>query len=129
MLTLPAQAFGLAGRHLDGGVAANGLVASHAVLAVAAEHRQASDDMVTWLDVGDVFTHRFDHPGSLMAQHCGHRCGVLALNEMQITVTQAAHAGSHQHFIALGLVDLDALDGHRLTWAMKNSGFQFNFSC
>ena len=67
MLTLPAQAFGFAGRHLDCGVAADGLVASHAELAVAAEHRQTSDDMVTWLDMGDIFTHRFDHAGSLMA--------------------------------------------------------------
>ena len=129
MLPLPVQSFSLSGRHLDRCVAAYGLVASQAKLAVAAEHRQTSDDVVAWLDVSNIFTHRFNHPGSLMSQHCRHRGGVLALNKMQIAVTKTAHAGSHQHLISLGLVDFDILDGHWLTRAMKNSGFQLKISC
>jgi hypothetical protein len=48
---------------------------------------------------------------------------------MQVALTQPAHSGSLQHLIALGLVYFVTLDGHRLTWAMENSGFQFNLSC
>ena len=85
--------------------------------------------MIAWLDVGDVFTHRFDHPCGFMAEHSGNRARVFTLYEMQIAVAQAADTGAHQHLVALGFFDLYVLDGHRLTWAMKNSGFQFIDSC
>eukprot|EP01036_Dinobryon_divergens_P061035 gene61036-81376_t len=89
MFALPAQAFGHAGRHLDCGVAADGLVTRHAILAMAAEHRQAGDHMVTGLDVGDVFTHRFDDTSGFMAEYGGHGGRVFALDEMQVAVAQA----------------------------------------
>jgi hypothetical protein len=47
---------------------------------------------------------------------------------MQVAVAKPADTGTHQHFVALGFFDLDALDGHGLTWAMKNSGFHVIFS-
>jgi hypothetical protein len=123
------QSFSLARRHLDRSVAAYGLVASQAKLAMAAEDRKTSDNVVAWLHVGNIFTHRFNHPGSLMTQHCRHRGGVLALNKMQIAVTKTAHAGLHQYLISFWLVDFDIFDGHWLTRAMKNSGFQLKISC
>jgi hypothetical protein len=96
---------------------------------MATENRQAGDHMVAGLDVGDIFTDRFDHTCGFMTKYGGHWRGVFAFDEMQVAVAKPADTGTHQHFVALGFFDLDALDGHRLTWAMKNSGFHVICSC
>ena len=85
--------------------------------------------MVTGLDVDDVFTYCFDHPRGFMAKYSRHGSGVFTLYEMQVAVAQAANTGPYQHLVALGFYDLEVLNGHGLTWAMKYGGFQFIFSC
>ncbi len=42
-------------------------------LAVAAEHRQAGDDVVARADVGDLVADGLDDAGRLVAEHHGHR--------------------------------------------------------
>lgn len=85
--------------------------------------------MVPRLDVGDVFTNCFDHPSGFMAKHGWHGGGVFSFYEMQVAVAQAADTSANQYLVALGFFDLDVLNGHGLTWAMKYGSFQFICSC
>ena len=124
VLALPAQALGHAGQLLDGRVAAHAHVAADAVLAIAAEHRQAGHHVVTGLELGHAIAHGLDHACGLVAQDGGHRRGVLALDEVQVAVAQAGGLHAHQHLIAAWLVDLDIFDGHGLTHALEHGSFQ-----
>ena len=83
--------------------------------------------MVARLEVSDVLAHCLDDAGRFMTQHDGHRRGVRPLDEVQVAVAQAGRSGSNQHLAALGLVDRDVLDGHRLAGGVKNCSFHGGF--
>ena len=105
MLALPGHAARLAGQHLHFGVLAEVRVAGHALRAGAAEHRQAGDDVVARLDVGDVLADRLDHAGRFVAEHAGRRVRIEPLDEMQVGVAEPGIGGAQQHLAALRLVE------------------------
>ena len=61
---------------------------AQAVVAVAAEHREARDDVVARLHVGDVLADGLDDAGRLMARHRRVMVRVLALHEVEVAVAQ-----------------------------------------
>jgi len=122
VLALPGQPLGDAGRHLHLGCLADREVAAQAELAVAAEHRQARDDVVAGLDVGDVLADRLDDAGRLVPQHHRHRRRVGALDEVQVAVAEARGGGPDQDLAPLRLGDRDVLDRHRLARSVQDGG-------
>ena len=83
----------------------------HALRAIAAEHRQAADDVVAGLHVGHLLADFLDDAGGLMPEHRGRGIRIEAVDEMQVAVAHAAGDGLEQNFAVLRLVDLDVLDG------------------
>jgi hypothetical protein len=81
-----------------------------AEVALAAEHRQAGDDVVAGLDVGDVAADGLDDAGRLVAEDRGRRVRVLALHEVEVAVAAAGGAGLDEHLARSRLVDLDLVD-------------------
>src|SRR5260370_12769563 len=55
----------------------------HALLAVAAEHRRACDDVVAGLEIGDGLSDFLDYAGSLVAEDRGPAKRIAPLDEMQ----------------------------------------------
>ena len=76
LLAVELQALGLARQQLHAGVGADGGTAGGAVLAGAAEHGEAGDDVVALPDVGDLGTDLLDDARRLVAQHHGQRMRV-----------------------------------------------------
>ena len=68
-LAFPGQPPRRAGQQLHLGVLAEIGMAGHALRALAAEHRQAGDDVIAGLHVGDVLADRLDHAGGFVAEH------------------------------------------------------------
>ena len=122
-LALPLQPPSGTGQQFDFGVFAEVGVAGGALRALAAEHRQAGDDVVAGLDVGDVFAYRFDHRRALMPEHGRGRVGIQPFHEMQVGVAKAGIGGAQQHFAPLRLFDLHILDGQRLMRCVKDRCF------
>ncbi|HVM52795.1 MAG TPA: alcohol dehydrogenase catalytic domain-containing protein, partial [Acidimicrobiales bacterium] len=85
-------------------------LAGDAEVALAAEHREAGDHVVTGLDVGDVGPDRLDDAGRLVAEHGGRRIRVLALHEVQVGVAAPGRGGLDEHLPWAGLVDLHVVD-------------------
>ena len=121
-LALPGEPPRGTGQQLHLGVLAEIRMAGHALRALAAEHRQAGDHVIAWLDVGDVLADRLDHAGRLVAQHAWRGERIQALDEMQVGVTQAGVGGAHQHLAALQRRVLHVLDGERLVRLVEDSG-------
>ena len=126
-LAFPLQAAGGAGEQFDLGVVAEIGVAGGAVLTLAAEYRQAGDDMIAGLDVCDVLADRFNHRGAFMTEYRGGGIGIQALHEMQVRMAEPGESGAQQHFPALGLFDLYFLDCERLVRCVKDCGFHGRF--
>jgi hypothetical protein len=122
-LALPLQAARRARQQLDLGVFAQIGMAGGALRALAAEHRQAGDDMVAGFDIGDVFAHRLDHCRTFMAEHRGGRVGVESFHEVQIGMAQSSEGGTEQHFAPLRLFDLYLFDREGLVSCVKDRGF------
>ena len=76
---LHRQALDLARQRLDLGIEAEHGAARVAVLAGAAEHRQAGDDVIAFLDVAHFRADFLDDAGGLVAEHDGHGDGDRAL--------------------------------------------------
>ena len=89
-------------------------VAGEAELAVAAEGRQASDDVVAGLNVGDVSPHGLHHPGRLVAEDGWARVGIGAVLEVQVGVTHPGCSGANEHFARARVRGLNILDRQRL---------------
>ena len=113
-LALPGEPARGAGQQLHLGVLAEVRMAGHALRAFAAEHRQAGDDVIAGLDVGDIVADRLDHAGRLVAEHARGGERIQALHEMQVGVAEAGEGGAHQHLAALQRRVLHVLDGERL---------------
>src|SRR5215467_7772087 len=95
----------------------------HALLAVAAEDRQAADYVVARLDVGDLAADFFDDAGGFVAEHRGRGVWIEPVDEVQIAVAYAAGDGFDQDFTVLRLVDFDILDAQRRFGTVKNGSF------
>ena len=100
-LAFPGEPARRAGQQLHLGVLAEVGMAGHALRAFAAEHRQAGDDVIAGLDVGDVVADRLDHAGRLVAEHAGGGERIQAFHEMQVGVAEAGKGGAHQHLAPL----------------------------
>jgi len=95
----------------------------HALFAVAAEDREAADDVIAGLDVSHLFADFFDDAGGLVAEHGGRGVGIEAVNEMEIAVAYAAGGGFDQDFAVLGFIEFDVLDTERQLGPVENGGF------
>ena len=96
--------------------------AGGAIVAGAAEHRQARHDVIAGLDVGDVGADLFDHAGGFMAEHRRQRMRVEAFHEMQVGVTEAGDAGADQDLARARVRHADILDHQRLVDFMQDGG-------
>ena len=77
-------------------------VADQALAARAAVHRQARDDPVTRLELGDVGTDRLHDAGSLVSEHGRNRRRQVPVDHVQIAVAQTAGDRLDQHLVGLG---------------------------
>src|SRR5260370_42566213 len=100
-------------------------MAGHAFFAVAAEYRQACDDVVAGLEVGDLRADFLDDAGGLVAEDGGGRPHVQAVDEMEIAMAYAAGDREHNDFALFGFVDIDLLDGEWLTGTVEDRTFHF----
>src|SRR5258708_3703836 len=95
----------------------------HALFAVAAEDREAADDVIAGLDVGHLFADFFDDAGGLVAEHCWRGVRIEAVNEMEIAMAYAAGDGFDQDFAVLRFIEFDILDTERQIGPVENGGF------
>ena len=104
-------------------------MAGHALRAFAAEHRQAGDHVIAWLDVGDVLADRLDHAGRLVAEHARGRERIQPFHEMQVGMAQSGKGGAHQHLAPLRRRVLDVLDGERLMRLVEDGCLHGSLLC
>src|SRR4029077_4180866 len=97
----------------------------HALLAVSAENREASDHVIAGLQIRDLAADFLDDAGSLMPKHRGRRPHVKSVDEVQVAVAYAARYCANDNFALLGFVDIDLFDCQRLIGSMENCGFHF----
>src|ERR1700751_2939836 len=98
-------------------------MAGHAFFAVAAEDREACDDVIAGLQVRDLRADFLDDAGRLVAEDGGGGPHVEAVDEMEIAVAYAAGDGADHDFALFGFVDIDLLDGEWLTGTVEDSSF------
>ena len=103
--------------------------AGQAVLAVAAEDRQAGDDVVARLELVDVRADRLDDAGRLVAEDGRRRERVEALDEVQVAVADAAGHRAHEHLAPDGLGDVDVLDRERLVGTVEDGSLHVVLLC
>ena len=84
LLAAEAQALRDPRQHLHARVGADERPSGRAVVAGAAEHREAGDDVVALPNVADLGADRFDDAGELVTQDHGKRMRVEPLDEMQV---------------------------------------------
>ena len=95
--------------------------AGGAVFTRAAEDRQAGDDVVAGLDIGDVRADLQDHAGSLVADDRGHPGAVFALHVVQIAVADTRRSGLDEDLagsddVMVDVVDDDEIAGGRFEY-------------
>ena len=78
--------------------------------------------MVAGLHVIDGLAHFLDDSGGFMAEDRGRGKGIVAVDEVQVAMANAAGDGAHQDFAILRLVDLDVLDNQRLIGTIEHGG-------
>src|SRR5580704_2488396 len=100
----------------------------HAFLAVAAEDRQAGDDVIAGFEVGNLRADFLDDAGSLVAEDRGRRPHVESVHEMEIAVADAAGDGAHNDFALFGFVDIYLLDREWLAGTVEDSSFHLDCS-
>jgi hypothetical protein len=91
-------------------VVAQRQVAGQAVLAGAAVHREARDDVVAGSDVGHLVADGLHHAGRLVAEHDRRHPRVLALHEVQVAVAEPGGGGADEHLPRAGRPDLHLVD-------------------
>ena len=99
-----------------------------ALVAVAAERRQAGDDMVADLDRADLAADLLDDARRFVAEHGGQRERIAAVGEVHVAMADPGGDGADQHLVRPGLADLDVLDRQRLADFAQYRGFHFNNS-
>src|ERR1700682_792709 len=95
----------------------------HALRAIAAKDRQATDHVVARLDVGDLPADLFDYSGGLVAEHRGRWIRIKTVHEMEVAMAYAAGDGLDENFAILRLVEFDVLDTEGQLGPMENCGF------
>src|SRR5205085_4000470 len=83
-LAFPGQPPCGAGQQLYLSVLAKIGMPGHALRTLAAEYREARDDVISRLDVDDILANRLHNAGCLMAKHAGGWPWVQTVNEMQV---------------------------------------------
>src|SRR6266436_3569593 len=79
--------------------------------------------MIARFHVADRLPGFLDNPRGLMAQHRRGGEWVIAIDEMQVTVTDAAGNGAHHNFAVLRPVNIDTFDRKGLIGPMEDSSF------
>ena len=84
-------------------------VAGQALLARAAEAREAGDHMVTTLHVDDVLADSFDNAGALVAEHVrlAERETTISVDQVQIAVAHTSGEGADEHLVLRRGIDVD----------------------
>ena len=113
----------LVGTTLHFGRLAKGQVAGETVFAVATEHRQAGDDVVSGLDVGDIRSNRLDDARGLVAKDHRSVAGIGAVVEMHVGVADAGRCRTQPHLVRSRVVDSYFLDFHRCVDFTKYRSF------
>ena len=87
-----------------------------ALLACAAEARQARHYVIAGLYIHDVVADGFDDAGTLVAEHAWFPEWVAAVpvNVVEVTVAHPRRGSAYQHLASSGRVDVNALDRQRL---------------
>ena len=98
-------------------------LAGEAVVAMAAEDGETSDDVIARLELAHLEAYLFHDPGGLVAQDGGGGEGIEAVDEVQVAVADAGGDGAHEHLATHGLVDVDFLDRQGLMRAMEHGSF------
>ena len=78
--------------------------------------------MVAGLHVVHGLAHFLDDSGGFMAQHGRSGKRVVAVDEVQVAMANAARDGAHQDFAIQRLVDLDVFDNQRLLGTIEYGG-------
>ena len=86
------------------------VASARAVIAEAARHDEAAHHRVTRAHGGYVGRHFFHGAGNFVTQHARHRKVDLALDDVQVRMTDAAGRNVHQHLAGLGLRAGNVLD-------------------
>jgi hypothetical protein len=82
---------------------------------MAAECREAGDDMVAGRTGAHFAANLLDDAGRLVTEHYGHLGRIGTFNEVQVGVTDTSRSGSDQYLIGAGLADLDVFDAERFS--------------
>ena len=90
---------------------------------MAAEDREAGDDMVAGADIADIRADLLDDAGGFMAEHGGGGRGVVAVDIVEVRLADPDGRGADQHLAGTGIGDLDLLDGERAVRAPEHGGF------
>jgi hypothetical protein len=110
----------------DGACLAEKRLAGEAVLALAAEHRQAGDHVIARRELRDLGADRLDDAGCLVPEDGRRRERVEAVDEVQVAVANARGHRPHADFPAARRVDVDGLDGERLVGSVKDGSVHGN---
>ena len=94
-------------------IAADRHMAGQAGLAMAAEHRQASNHVVTGLDVPHVGSDGLDDARRFVTQHDRHVMGIGAFDEMKVAVANTGRRRADQHLPWSRLGNVHVLDFER----------------
>ena len=97
-------------------------MAGHTIVAIAAEHRETSDDVIARFQVVHGLAHFLDDSGGLVAEHGGDGKGVVAVYEVEVAMANTACDCAHQDFAIPRLVDLDIFDHQRLLGSIEHGG-------
>ncbi len=98
------------------------LASTDAVAAVAARHDERADDAVAHGDVRNAGADGVRDAGDLVAEHSGRRESYLALEDMEVGVTDAARCDLHPHLVLVGFRHDQFLNGHGLVGLGEDCG-------
>ncbi len=85
-------------------------MAAKALLALAAEDRQAGNDVIAGLDIVDSSADRLNDPGRLVAHDDRQLGPEQTLHEVQVAVTEPGPDGLDQHLAGARFVYREILD-------------------
>src|SRR5262249_56750133 len=112
----------------DGSALAEVRASGQAVLTVAAEDREARDDVIARLEFRHVRADRVDDPRRLVAEDGGRRERIEAFDKVQIAVADTTRHCTHQHFARDGLGDVDVLDRELFVRTVEDGSFHVSHS-
>jgi hypothetical protein len=81
------------------------------MVAMAAEYRQATYDMVAWFHVMNIRPDLFDDASCLMSEDGGGRGGIMPVDIVKIGMANADGGSADQHLARTRVVDLHLFDG------------------